>query len=81
MSFSMWQHWRNTFCHVTCLGFLLPLNASHGYVVYQVCSLYLINSLLQWFTEEEKALSGVDLNSSRVSCRKTRASVPKANVP
>lgn len=66
---------------VTCLGFLLPLNASHGDVVYQVCSLYLINSLLQWFTEEEKALSGVDLNSSRVSRRKTRASVPKANVP
>lgn len=72
LSSSVWQHWKNIICHVICLDFLLPLNANHGHVVYQVCPLHLINSLQQWLTEEKKALSGADRNSSCLLQEDTR---------
>lgn len=78
LSSSMWQHWWNTFCHVTCLGFLLPLNASHG---YQVCPLHLINSLLQRLWRRRRLSQELILILPVSPAGRQHASVPKANVP
>lgn len=61
---------------VSCLRFLLPRKASHGYVFSKYASLYIINNRLQWVMEEEKTLWGGDLNSSHVSYKKTCSSAP-----